>query len=494
MAFTKKQPFGIVFLCVVVRTFSVDTNKTVIDNSLWEDLSKVKSEVFVGIVVIILSSTFLWIAEKQTVKHEQLLRGCREAVLEVRNPEVIFRNCQSCPVHVQGNTSTDCRRIKDNDLGYTPDVACVRMRRIVEMYQWQESKKDQGKGRGIVYSYHQVWSEHDINSSAFHDKNYRNPRRQPDSCSTVMNADVVKIGAYILMDRQVAMMEQWEPCSLHTVPPASVVGYYHLHPHIYVTRSTHVESNGSTSLDGGEGRGYQVFNGTLDDPRIGTVRVRYDIIREGGPVTTVAVQDGNTFRAFTEEDAYSLSPFRCLQQTCSILPGHETHRNYETYSNHLCWETVTSCAVAVSGCPVSSDIVLLQEKHLDVPGIFTDEIEYHVLRMIWTRLGCYLLLSLGTYLLLEPIAALFTAFPFLGALDSCTAWGAALLMGCVFGMLVTSVAWILYRPHWLAGRTQRGDSNRYGDMCAFVICYLSLERNALQLCVLIVSCTATCRK
>ena len=450
MEFNKSQSVVIVLYCLLIR-ICIAVTEVAVEHAYWERLNKAKFGVLFGLVLAIVTPIFLWIAEKQLVRYEQLVRSCRQAVRKVKNPDVIFPQYQSRPIYVCGNTSTDCPRIKDNDLGYVADVSSIRMRRIVELYQWQESKRDKDNGKRTVYSYHKTWSEYDIDSSTFHDPSHRNPRRQPDAYSTIMNADVVKIGAYTLLDQQVDMLSSWEACSLHTVPSASRTGYNHLHPHIDtdtgVQRSVGWQDGGADSgLEGGGGGDYLVFKGTLDAPVVGTVRVKYDIIREGGLVTTIAVQEGTSFRAFTEDDAHQLSPFLSLENCCNRVESSER----DTPSCCLCCGALTAY-MDIAGSAVDTEVILVEERSIDTDSLFKCCQNRLLLRLILIRITSYLLLSLAAYLLLQPIAALLSTAPLLGPFMSYAVWGPALLIGSALGMFVSSLAWIMYRPLWLAG-------------------------------------------
>lgn len=417
-------------------------DKVEVNHSYSERLENSKSKVMIGFLLMILTPYFLWASEKQLVKYEKLVSRCQLAVREVANPFVVLRKLESLPVLVKGKTSTReyCGQVRDSELGYLPDVCVVRLKRVVEMYQWVESKKEEDKR--TVYTYHQEWSECDIDSASFIDCGHQNPHRQPNTYSTVINADIVKIGSYSLIERQIDMMNNWLASPLRAIPSAAVSGYNHLHPHLEQPLSTR---DGVVEVDVNN-KGYQflVFGGTLASPSIGTVRVRYEIIPEGRIVTTVGVQQRDTFRAFCEDDMHHLSALQCCQrgEECDIGA---------TCACCSCCSLGMQCMDGMAGAIVGSDVLLLEERAVNVKTLFDDERRQLQCRMMLIRIVCYLLISLGIYFTLEPIATLLSFVPFLGGIISHILWIAAILLGCTFGMFVSSVAWVMYRPQILTG-------------------------------------------
>ena len=64
---------------------------------------------------------------------------------------------------------------------------------------------------------------------------------------------------------------------------------------------------------------------------------------------------------------------------------------------------------------------------------------------------CSFLLSLGLYLLVNPVAVMLSFIPYLSGILSNAFWIAALLLGFTIGALVISIAWVVYHPEVLAG-------------------------------------------
>jgi len=432
-----------VFLCVCAGQESV--GQIVEEHSYSDRLKKSIAEVICGLLLIIIVPVFLWLTEKKVVRYDMMINRCQIAVREVPNSAVVSRRYESRPVMVKGSTRVDDRNgvLRDEVFGFTPEVSSVRLRRTVEMYQWVEDKEEQDSR--TVYSYRKEWLEIDTDSDSFRDPSYANPPRQPCVYSTVFNAESVYIGAYRLLDLQVSKLHRFRPCTLPCIPSSALVGYPHLSPHIEKASRSHMElfSAGSElSLPSWGGTcEYLVFNGTISNPQIGTIRVSYDAVPAGSPVTTIAVQHGESFRPFSEEDAHSTD----LLATC----GHVSLDEGECVECCCCCTVIGGCAEPCAGALVGSEVCLVEERLTDIKTMFQDERSNLRCRLLLVRLVCYLLLSIGIFLVLKPIAVLLSFIPLLGGLIANVLWVASLITGFLIGMVVTSVAWITYRPYML---------------------------------------------
>ena len=97
--------------------------------------------------------------------------------------------------------------------------------------------------------------------------------------------------------------------------------------------------------------------------------------------------------------------------------------------------------------------MLLVEERITTPAVmFHDETVKMFKKINLLRLlGCFLL-SLGLYLLVNPVAVMLSFIPYLSGILSNAIWIAALLLGFTIGALVISIAWIVYHPDILAAR------------------------------------------
>jgi hypothetical protein len=65
-------------------------------------------------------------------------------------------------------------------------------------------------------------------------------------------------------------------------------------------------------------------------------------------------------------------------------------------------------------------------------------------------LGC-LMLSIGLYLIFNPIAVILSFIPYLSGMISNFFFIVAMILGFLLGILLISTAWVLYHPEYMAG-------------------------------------------
>ena len=65
-------------------------------------------------------------------------------------------------------------------------------------------------------------------------------------------------------------------------------------------------------------------------------------------------------------------------------------------------------------------------------------------------LGC-LMLSIGMYLIFNPIAVILSFIPYLSGMISNFFFIVAMILGFSLGILLISIAWVLYHPEYMAG-------------------------------------------
>jgi hypothetical protein len=89
-----------------------------------------------------------------------------------------------------------------------------------------------------------------------------------------------------------------------------------------------------------------------------------------------------------------------------------------------------------------------------VGSLFRDERSQLGWRILFTRLGGCLLLSLGFYLIFNPIAVVLSFIPYVSGLLSKLFWVVALLLGFTCGAFIIAVSWIFYRPLYFGGKRE----------------------------------------
>jgi hypothetical protein len=428
-------------------------------HSYSERLEKSKSDVIIGFILLIFLPWFLWNIERSVVRYQMLIKQCQFLTYEVKNSEVINESLEGRPILVKGLTAIDetFGVVRDLELNYQPQYSVIRLKRVVEMYQWVEQvQEDDEETR---YSYEKGWYEHDVDSANFQDSSsHHNPPRQPTIYSSVINAEAVYVGAYSLSSQQVDRLRDWKLCPIPAIPGSAYTNYHHLFPRIERSSSKPLSSKTPSNSSHPAPDGYVdylLFNsGTLHSPDVGTVRVSYQCVYAANPITTVGVQTQNSFRPFYFSDSARHTPSLCSCLTPSPSShGYSSLDNGEDFSSSccLCFDFLNLFSFFLSSELIGSEVLLIEERITDLPTMFRDEMRSLFWRITLLRLVSYLLLSLGIFLILKPIATLLSFVPLLGSLISTTLWVAALVIGFLGGIVISSCAWVVYRPSILAG-------------------------------------------
>jgi len=161
----------------------------------------------------------------------------------------------------------------------------LRLRRTVEMYQWQEHTETRttptaggGERRETTYDYRRGWFIAHIDSAHFrHPDGHANPAL-PYHFRAV-SAEGARLGAYAL-------------------PPSLLVGLQNLEPFA-------ADPAAGSVAAGYTRHGEHFYSGAPEAPRVGDLRLRFEIV-PAGPVTVVAEQTGTTLKPFSAASGRSL--------------------------------------------------------------------------------------------------------------------------------------------------------------------------------------------
>jgi hypothetical protein len=134
----------------------------VTSNSSWfSRLGKAFTGIVVGIVLIIVGVALLFWNEGRAVKTYKTLKEGQGLVIDIASDSVDEANNGKL-VHLSADAVTD-ETLVDQDFGVSANA--IRLRRGVEMYQWEEAEKSEtrkklGGGEETVttYTYTKAWS------------------------------------------------------------------------------------------------------------------------------------------------------------------------------------------------------------------------------------------------------------------------------------------------------------------------------------------------
>lgn len=233
--------------------------------------SRLKNSVFgflTGIAMFILAIPFLAWNENNVYKVRQGLQEGAEIVQTVSAQPESARDQQL--IHISGEVTTS-NGVSDPVFGLDYDM--LRLRRTVEMYQWDESKES--RDGNTRYTYKQEWSEKHHNSSNFQTPGHENPPAPPYSNEDFVAGDA-RLGGYRISKAQIRNAGGVGDLSNAQLPSQLI----------------------SQGWSGGHGNTFFRGTGTLSAPQIGDVRVSFKALPEG-PMSLVGIQQGDQLAAWT---------------------------------------------------------------------------------------------------------------------------------------------------------------------------------------------------
>jgi len=325
--------------------------------------------IVMGLILIPLSCWGLFWNEGHAVRVAQALDEGLKIVRSVGTDRV-DSTLNGQLVHVAGNTIS-LRGVADAELGV--QAKGLKLIRHVEMYQWQESQSGSGQDRTFTYS--RGWNSRDIDSSGFHAKaGHENPPF-PAYRSTQFGAADAKIGAYpvgALAVNALGGSENFAISNAGVLIAQRVTGR-------------------PTQVNGGV---YYVGQNPAQ-PRIGDVKISYQIVREG-PASFVGRQEAD-----------GLQVYRAKNGEQFLLAGQGMQ---------------------------SSDDLFRKAKD-----------DNRALTWILRAVGLVVML-IGFSALFAPVNLLASYVPILGSLVSGAIFLVALAATALVGTSVIAVAWFFYRP------------------------------------------------
>mmetsp|Transcript_3000 Transcript_3000/g.5376 ORF Transcript_3000/g.5376 Transcript_3000/m.5376 type:complete len:472 (+) Transcript_3000:731-2146(+) len=237
------------------------------------------------------------------------------------------------------------------------------------------------------------------------------------------------------------------------------------------SNNLYLKCNNDISYSGGDGdkwdAGVDVVEATSSEERGYGGVIGLDEGVSGNGVRTPSLLLKYSFRPFTENDSHrSLSWGACYGES-DISDGDSpltlaatTASRYEyesldhvrdnagasTVSSKCCHTDCPSWLHAAVeycvGVPLETEVTLLEESIVSKDDIFNAKLGDFKWRLLEIRLIIYVMLSCATFLAFQPMATL----PIVNHY-----WVFTTTCGVLLGLFVSAVAWVLYRPEFLAG-------------------------------------------
>lgn len=224
------------------------------------------SGVLAGFVFIIIGTMLLWSGEKNNVNNIKTVKEVSDKVVNVSSKKVNSKNdgklvCTNGKIDLSGNEAKDDT--------FNISVSTPNLKRVVEMYQWQEESETDEDDK-TTYTYKKVWSEDIIDSSEFNQSGHDNPEYMKYESENFV-ADKVSLGAFELTESQKERLTPSKKLSLEG--KTSPVESYTL------------QNNYFTSSE------------DIANPNIGDIRVSF-VYNNWKEATVLAVQNENSFDSF----------------------------------------------------------------------------------------------------------------------------------------------------------------------------------------------------
>jgi transmembrane protein TMEM43 len=332
----------------------------------------------VGIVFFIASFPLLWWNEGRAVRTEKSLHEGQGAVITVPADRVNPANNQKL-VHMTGKATTN-ETLTDPDFLIAANA--IKLRRRVEMYQWQEKKSSEtrkklGGGSETVttYSYEKAWSDRPVDSSSFKEGGeHQNPPEMPYQ-SKDAQAEHVTLGAFSLTSSLLDQMSDYEaiPVTDQSLSALSAELKKKLKVH---SNSFYLGSDPQT-------------------PQIGDVRISFSAVMPA-EVSVVSKQTGTSFE-----------PYKAS---------------------------------------AGMDIEMLKRGAFSAQQMFQQALQANTLMTWILRAVFWFVMFLGLAMFFKPISVVGDVVPLFGSMLAFGTGLFAFVVSAVLAVGTIGVAWIFYRP------------------------------------------------
>lgn len=233
---------------------------------------------FFGVVAILVSVVLLWINEGRAVETKKTLDEGAKDYVTVSSEKVDAAN-EGKLVYTTGHAATT-DILEDKELNVK--VAALKLRREVEIYQWEEDKKSETKKKlggseetVTTYSYVKKWVDDPIDSSRFKNPSgHENPKPALDDIT--LTGKPITVGAFTLSEGLAGKISNFTPF----VPDGE---------------SAVPEMVGGKKVRA-EGNGFYIGKDP-EKPEVGDMRVSH-VVALPGEVSIISKQFGSSFEPY----------------------------------------------------------------------------------------------------------------------------------------------------------------------------------------------------
>ncbi|MBQ6497286.1 MAG: TMEM43 family protein [Bacilli bacterium] len=253
-----------------------------------------------GFVFILIGIVLLWWNEGNNVRNIKTTAEMDKIVVDVPSDKVDSAN-EGKLVATHGKVINEEEMFDET---FNVKVQTPIMKRVVEVYQWDEDSDTDEDGH-TTYSYKKVWDTDIIDSGNFHDKNKVNPKTKPYEDQVYTSKDV-SVGAFSLTDEQISTL--------------STKADY-----------TNFDLETANKLNLTASSKYLTTSKNLDSPSIGDVRISF-AYNDSSELSVLAVQSGNSFVDFVSSAGKNVN--RVMDGSHS---GHDMINVIKKENNFIKW-------------------------------------------------------------------------------------------------------------------------------------------------------------
>ncbi len=236
-----------------------------------------------GIVLLIIGIFTLWTNEGRTVKEQNAINEALKGYTDVSS-EKINSKYEGKIIATTGKIDlSNSQELRDSKFGIS--VNAVKLKRVVEMYQWNESCKTDENDKETC-TYEKEWTDDLIDSSEFTKAGHENPSSMKIEGDEYVASDV-KVGAFNLPERlieKISYNKKYGTEKLEEQYKNTVEGYKINEK--YITNSVDV-----------------------NEPQVGDLRISYEYATDG-EVSMIGVQSGDTLKAYTAKKGNNIFEIR----------------------------------------------------------------------------------------------------------------------------------------------------------------------------------------
>ena len=365
---------------------SVTVESEVVKQSWIQRLGSSFKGVLTGLVVFVIGFPVLFWNEGRTVRQAKALSEGRGACVEVESNSAVNSANEDKLVHMTGKADTHDMLV---DAQFGVRLTGIKLNRKVEMYQWEEESHTTTEKRGdkevkkTTYTCKQVWSDHVIDSTQFHDDpaQHANPSAMEFS-SEKQQAKQVSFGAFQLTEAQINRMGKAQAYVLPSNYVCAIARAQVMNNVIYVPNA--------------ETRNNPLNNRKVAEmPRVGDLRVTYTCVMPH-EISIVAKQSGASFGIYKAKNGNTVDLY-----ADEVKTADEMFASAESANSTMAW----------------------------------------ILRFVG-----FLLMFVGMKMVLGPIATLVDVIPVVRSVVSAGVSFIAFIIAAACALVTIGIAWVFYRP------------------------------------------------